>query len=229
MSARLSPIERDARRIASDALQGTRRRRKRDQSAWEVLEDAVQICERFTAYAVRADDLPRARRAARAAQLLDEAQIRLVARQRRDTARVLEQAGIVPNARVVVVKTGYGATAAPTGTVLTLEDTADTYYLWGTDDDGHRWMAHYRDLEVVPDAPAVDAEPEGAEVFECDRDGCDYAIGAVGVPAFDDDPDVFNDEIREHIRGHQRDDAAAATYGLVLANAVIDARSQGPA
>lgn len=154
--ARRSPIERDARRIASDALQGTRRRRKSDTTAWQALEDAAQICERLTAYAVVSDDIPRARRTARAGQLLDEAQIRLVARQRRDTAHKLERAGIVPNARVVVVRTGYGANAAPTGTVLTLEDVTDTYYLWGTDDDGHRWLVNCRDLEVAADAPAVE-------------------------------------------------------------------------
>lgn len=157
MSARRSPIERDARVIASDALKGTWRRRKRNQSAWDVLEEAVQICERLTAYAVRVDNIPRARRTAHAGQLLDEAQIRLVARQKRDKARKLERAGIVPNARVVVVRTGYGANAAPTGTVMTLEDGTDTYYLWGTDDDGHRWLVNSGDIEVVPDAPIPDS------------------------------------------------------------------------
>jgi hypothetical protein len=196
MSARRSPIERDARRIASDALQGTRRRRKRDQSAWEVIEEAVQVCERLTSYAVVSDDIPRARRTARAGQLLDEAQIRLVARQKRDTARKLERAGIVPNARVVVVRTGYGTNAAPTGTVMTLEDATDTYYIWGTDDDGHRWLVNSGDIEVVPDAPIPDSRIEDEPVAPHDDEWGDAAA------------------------------AAQSEYGLDLANAVRAARRE---
>lgn len=196
MSARRNPIERDARRIASDALQGARRRRKTDTTAWQVFEDAVQVLERLTSYAVVSDDIPRARRTARAGQLLDESQARMVARSRRDQARELARAGIVPNARVVVVRTGYGANAAPTGTVMTLEDVTDTYYLWGTDDDGHRWLVNCRDLEVVPDAPIPDSRIEDEPVAPHDDEWGDAAA------------------------------AAQSEYGLDLANAVRAARRE---
>lgn len=154
MSARQSPVERDARGLAAAALKGARGRRTSGDGAWQVIEEAVRACERATAYAMQRDDIPAARRQARAARLLDEAQKRLNDRQARDNARVLAQAGIVPNARVVVVRAGYSASAPPVGTVMTLGDeTATTYFLRGTDDDGRVWLVNFRDVEVVPEAP----------------------------------------------------------------------------
>lgn len=213
MSARRSPIERAARLIAGDALNGAWRRRTPGQTAWQVLEDAVLVCERATARAVVADDIPRARRAARAGQLLDEAQTRLVARQGRDKVRKLAQVGIVGNARVVVVGAGYGA-LAPVGTVMTLEAVTDSYYLQGTDDDGRRWMVYYRDIEVVPDAPSEDQVESGQYMT------VEEIESAASGGAFDDGEGQVGDP-------WDATPAEQSQYGLDLADAVIAARREG--
>lgn len=164
MSARRSPVERDARAIAAAALWRARRD-KRDGSAHDVYQYAIRHREQATTWAVQRGDIPAARREARAVGLLEEAQLRMVARRGRDTAAELAQAGIVPRARVVVVRAGFGRLAAPVGTVVTLEDDTTSPYIYANDDDGHRYLVYARDLEMVPDAPA-DEPPMPRDVAE---------------------------------------------------------------
>lgn len=163
MSARRSPVERDAREIAAAALWRARRD-KRDGSAHDVYEYAIRHREQATTWAVQRGDIPAARREARAVGLLEEAQMRMVARRGRDTAAELAQAGIVPRARVVVVRAGFGQLAAPVGTVVTLEDDTTSPYIYANDDDGHRYLVYARDLEVVPDAPVPHDDEHGDEL-----------------------------------------------------------------
>lgn len=190
MSARQSPVERDARQFAADTLRSARGRRASGDGGWQVIEDAVRVCERCTAYAMQRGDIPGARRWARAAQLLDEAQKRLNDRQARDNARVLAQAGVVPNARVVVVGAGYSSSAPAVGTVMTLGDeTATTYFLRGTDDDGRVWLVNFRDVEVVPDAPIPDSRIESGQYMTVEEIKSAAASGAFDDGAGHDDSD----------------------------------------
>ena len=202
MSARQSPVERDARKIAAVALRDARDRRADDERAYLVLEAAIRSCEQATTWAVQRDDMPAARREARAAQLLSAASSRMVARQGRDAAREHAKVGIVGGARVVAVRAGYGPNAAPVGTVLTLDDDVSSPFPYGTDDDGRRWTVWARDVEVVPDAPIPDSR-----------------TGEEPPTPHDDEWNGLGDATA----------AAQSEYGLALANAVIDARREASA
>jgi hypothetical protein len=164
MSARRSPVEQDARELAGAALKGAWRRRRNDATAADVFHDAMRAREQSTTWAVQRGDMPAARRQARAAQLLEESLDRMTARWKRDTAAELAKIGLVAGARVVAVRAGFGRNAPPVGTVVTLDEAPTSHYIFGTDDDGHRWIVNSGDVEVVPDALAVEApEPHDDE------------------------------------------------------------------
>jgi hypothetical protein len=185
MSARRSPVEVAARELAGAALKGARRRR-RDTTVTDVFLAAIRSREETTTWAVQRGDIPAARRQARAAELLSESLDRLLERQKRDVAAELARTGIAGGARVVVVRAGYSPNAAPVGTVLTLEATS-SHYMFGNDDDGHRWIVYSGDLEVVPDVPA-DAAPMPHD-DEWSRDATSAPPFAPGEPCQIADPE----------------------------------------
>jgi len=156
MSARRSPVERDARILADEALKTARHRQRHANSAYDVFECAIQLCERSTAWAVQRGDIPGARREARAAQLLNEAQTRMLDLRGRATARELALSGIVPGVRVRVVQPCAGPGSAPVGAELTLGDTTSKY-MFGEDDHGRRQVIYAPWVELVPYGPIPDS------------------------------------------------------------------------
>ncbi|MEU4386559.1 hypothetical protein [Promicromonospora sp. NPDC023805] len=154
MSARRSPIESGARSLAASALATSR---KRAATVHDAFMEAVKSLETRTTWAVQRDDIPQARRLARAVELLDESLTRLIAREQRATARELARAGLTSGVRVRVVRHGYSAQAAPIGTVVTLDGGIRHRYLWSHADDGQKYLVHSRDIELVDEGTAVAA------------------------------------------------------------------------
>lgn len=148
MSARQSPVETDARRIAQRDL-SIERRVRGGQTALELLGSSADGLARQAAELLLDGNIPRARRYARAHQLVAESRMRLMARHQReyDAKREIEAAvhGIKVGEDVRVTS---DRAHAPAGSVHTVEDVSGSI-LWITV-DGERRILWGREVERVP-------------------------------------------------------------------------------
>jgi hypothetical protein len=156
MSARRSTVEQDARVIAARDLRITREVR-RDESAVDVLTTSANDLAHEAALLLMAGNVPKARRYARAHQLVTESRDRLSARHTREydakLAREAAEHGITVGNVVRVTGARYG-NSVPVGTVCTI-DAVSGGLLWSTI-DGERRVVWASDVERV-DEPAVEA------------------------------------------------------------------------
>lgn len=158
MSARQSPVERDARRYAVIHLRVDRDDRTR--SALQVLNSSAESLASNAAQAVLNGNIPAARRWARAYQLVDESRERLLARRRRDYDAELAQKaaehGIKAGDVMRVTRNGISA-RLPIGTMCTIETVAgDILY---TTIDGERLIVWAADVERVKPEPPAEPDP----------------------------------------------------------------------
>jgi hypothetical protein len=163
MSARQSPVERDARKIAVRDLHLTREYRH-DKSARELLDTSAADLAREAARALLRGDIPEARRYARAHQLLSESARRLTDRheREREAKRAAEAAehGITAGDVVRVTRGGVG-TQVPVGTVCVIEDVSGVFLY--TTHDGARhilWAADVEPVTELHDEGLVGDEPD---------------------------------------------------------------------
>lgn len=179
MSARRSPVERDARRLAAVHLRIDREHRG-DRTARELLDSAAASLAVDAARAVLRGDMPDARRSARAHQLVADSRDRLGARRRRELdaecARRAAAHGITVGAVVRIARTGQ----VPAGTVCTIENVLGNILY--TTVDGVLRMAWAADVELVdePDPiPDSRIEDEPADdVTPSSRVDAGYPIGS---------------------------------------------------
>lgn len=160
MSARQSPVERDARRYAFHALQGMRRPTT---SADEALTEAADMSARQAAKVLLAGGIPEARRWARAHQLLADSRDRLRARKSRviDAKNAAKEAahGITAGDVVRGVRSGGHL---PVGAECTIEDVSGDL-MWATI-DVERHVVWAPDVERVEPDPIPDSGIEDFQV-----------------------------------------------------------------
>lgn len=158
MSARRSPVERDAREIALEALV---RGRAAETKARAIFTYAIRSLEERTTWAVQDGLIPLARRRARAAELLEESKTRLYKRYERAVAAELALSGLVRDARVRDV----AGIRVPADVVLTIDEDVTSKYIFAKDEHGERHIVYAGELELVEE-PTPAAEPDPFQVGE---------------------------------------------------------------
>ncbi|MEU4386560.1 hypothetical protein [Promicromonospora sp. NPDC023805] len=148
MSARQSPVERDARTYATTWLLVERGRRE-DRKAFELLDATADSLACRAARAVLRGDMPEARRYATAYQLVADSRDRLAARKSRERhARNAAEAAAHGIAAGDVVRGVSRTGRLPVGTECTIDDVSGNL-LWATI-DGERHVVWAEDVERVP-------------------------------------------------------------------------------
>jgi hypothetical protein len=155
VSARQSPVERDARRYAAIHLQG-QRDYPRDRTPVELLDAAAHQLARITAQYVVSGNMPEARRNAAACQLLADSSARMSARKSRERdAKNAAQEAVHGITAGDVVRGVRGGGNLPVGAECTIEGVAGNI-LWATI-DGERHVVWAADVERVAPDPIRDS------------------------------------------------------------------------
>ncbi|MEV0890324.1 hypothetical protein [Promicromonospora sp. NPDC050262] len=147
MSARRSPVERDARQFAANALREARRHVALvggdGSPAFDALTRAGDELMRMTVWAVQRGDMPRARRYARSVELLEQARGRLTARRWRDHQAKMAALGLEDGALARITRGG------SEGEEVTIEAIESHAYIRVRDARGNTRRVSWRQLEVV--------------------------------------------------------------------------------